>query len=206
MGYLGDSLRSLFTTAKNLFRPPVTVPYPMVIRPRPPRFRASFALLKDEHGEELCIGCLACERICPSQVIAMEQGPKVESKVTGKKRGTAQTFRLDMSACMFCELCVQVCPTDALVMVKVPEAPGLSREALVLDMPRLYENQGREQAWANGTRLMGMQEPPAKPKPAKAAPPATAESKPAAAPEQKPEPKPALEPAAKAEPKLEVTP
>jgi NADH-quinone oxidoreductase chain I len=181
MRHLLHALRALLITIKNLFRRPVTVQFPEVVRPRGERYRASFALLHDEHGEELCIGCLACERICPSQVIAMVQAPKRESIVTGKKRGFVSEFTLDMSACIFCELCVQVCPEDAIIMTRAPEQPTFARGDLVLDMARLYANEGLHPAsWANGTKLMAMQEPPASEK--KGRPAAAAKAAPAPAP------------------------
>jgi len=177
MRYLTDTLRALVTTLVNVFRRPVTVQFPVEIRPRADRFRTSFALLHDEQGDELCIGCLQCERICPSQVIRIVQAPKRESKVTGKKRGWADDFTLDLAACIFCELCVQVCPADAIVMTKAAEEPTFTREDLVLTMEKLYANEKTKPAsWANGTRLMAMQEVPkekkAKPAPAPAPQPA----------------------------------
>ena len=141
MRHLIDASRALFTTMRQVLRAPVTVEFPTVIRKRPERYRASFALLHDEHDEELCIGCLQCERICPSSVIAVTQGPKSESKVTGKKRGWASAFTLDTTACISCELCVQVCPTDALVMTSIPDAPTYCREDLVLTMDKLYAHE-----------------------------------------------------------------
>ncbi len=141
MRHLLDASRALFTTIRNVFRAPSTVEFPDVIRKRPERYRTSFALLHDEHGEELCIGCLQCERICPSQVISMVQAPKRESKVTGKKRGWVDDFNLDQSACIFCELCVQVCPTDAIIMTQVPDVPTYAREDLILTMAKLYEHE-----------------------------------------------------------------
>jgi NADH-quinone oxidoreductase subunit I len=165
MRYLVTTLRALWATLVNFFRKPVTVEFPAVIRPRPERYRTSFALLHDEHGEELCIGCLACERICPSSVIAIKQAPKRESKVTGKKRGFAEDFVLDAGACIFCELCVQVCPEDAIVMLHAADAPVFAREDLVLTMTRLYENESRPHAWGLASRLLAMQEPPKKEKP-----------------------------------------
>ncbi len=163
MGYPLDTLRALGVTLKNLVRPPTTVEYPKVTRPRSERYRASFALLHDENNEELCIGCLACERICPSQVIAITAGPKIQSVTTGKKRGTATDFTLDLTACIFCELCVQVCPTDAIIMTRTQEDPGFSREDLVLTMDKLYKNEkDRPAAWGNATKLLGMQEQEAK--------------------------------------------
>ena len=72
MGYFFDSFRALWGTLRTMFRPTVTQQFPQVIRPRGERFRASFALLHDEKGDEACIGCLQCERICPSKVIAVK--------------------------------------------------------------------------------------------------------------------------------------
>jgi len=171
MRHLVDAVRALWTTLTNVFRRPVTIEFPTQIRVRPERFRTSFALLHDEQGDELCIGCLQCERICPSQVIRVKQAPKRESKITGKKRGWADDFVLDLSACIFCELCVQVCPVDAIVMTKTPERPAFTREDLVLTMDKLYANEKLKPAsWANATRLMAMQEVPGKEK--KVKPPA----------------------------------
>ena len=179
MGYFTDTVRSLKTSLVNVFRKPVTVEYPRVVRPRAERYRASFALLHDEQGDELCIGCLQCERICPSQVISIKAGGKRESKVTGKKRGYADDFVLDLNGCIYCELCVQVCPTDAIVMTREPETPAYAREDLVLTMAKLYANeQAKHRAWGDGTKLMDMQ---AQPKPPPAAAPAAPAAPPASA-------------------------
>ena len=168
-GYLGSTVHALATSLANLFRRPVTVEFPKVIRPRAERYRSSFALLHDEDGDEACIGCLQCERICPSQVIAIKPGGKRESPISGKKRGYADDFVLDLNACIYCELCVQVCPTDAIVMTREPELPAYGREDLVLTMAKLYANEkSKNRAWGDATRLNGMQVPP-KP-PAAAAP------------------------------------
>jgi NADH-quinone oxidoreductase subunit I len=172
MGYFYDSFRALAGTLRNVFRPAVTYEYPTVIRPREERYRASFALLHDEKGDEACIGCLQCERICPSQVISIKPAGKRESKVTGLKRGYADDFKLDLNACIYCELCVQVCPTDAIVMTREMEEPMYGREDLVLTMEKLYANEKKKhRAWSDGTKLMEMQ---AIPKPPPAAEPAKA--------------------------------
>jgi NADH-quinone oxidoreductase subunit I len=169
MGYFLDSLRSLGVTMRSVFRKPTTVHYPAQKRERAERYRNTFALLHDEAGDELCVGCLQCEKICPSQIITVV-AEKHESPVTGKRRGYATDFVLDLNACIFCELCVQVCPTDAIIMCRAPEQPGYSREDLCLTMDRLYQNEGGKPAtWATGTKLMEMQDPkrgqskPAKP-------------------------------------------
>ena len=193
--YLASAARALATSMTNVFRKPVTVEFPDVIRPRAERYRASFALLHEEDGDEACIGCLQCERICPSQVISIKAGGKRESPITGKKRGYADDFVLDLNACIYCELCVQVCPTDAIVMTREPELPAFGREDLVLTMAKLYANEkAKHRAWGDATRLNGMQTPPKPPK--AAAPVAASAAPPAGAPASSPAPRPAAESAA----------
>ena len=165
-GYFATAARALATSFGNVFRKPVTVEFPDVIRPRAERYRASFALLHEEDGDEACIGCLQCERICPSEVISIKAGGKRESPITGKKRGYADDFVLDLNACIYCELCVQVCPTDAIVMTREHELPAYGREDLVLTMAKLYATEkSKPRAWGDATRLNGMQTAPKPPKP-----------------------------------------
>jgi NADH-quinone oxidoreductase subunit I len=159
LNWIWQSTRALWVTGKHLFQPYTTEG----LRPaesRAPRYRASFALVHDEHGEEACIGCMLCEKICPSDIITVTAGPKVESPATGKKRGSCADFVLDLQACIVCELCVQVCPVDAIVMVREQEQPGYSREDLVLTMDKLYANEhDKALYWGSGSALMAMQDP-----------------------------------------------
>lgn len=185
MSYLVATLRSLYATLGQALARPSTVEYPKVVRPRAERLRASFALLKNAEGDELCIGCRKCEKVCPSEVIAMETS-KRPSPVTGKPRGYADDFTLNLQACIICELCVQVCPEDAIVMTKEQEAPAYAREDLVLTMDRLYRNgeKAERRAWATATLLGAHQKPAEKAVPAAkpaVARPAAVEAKPAAA-------------------------
>jgi len=145
---------ALGVTWRNLFRKPVTVHYPDVVRPYPERFRGVLALTYDpETGEENCIGCRLCEYICPPQVIKVEM-------LKGEKRNYAKTFFLELYACEFCELCVQVCPTDAIVMLRTFDLATSDRRELLLDKDRLHAL-GRQFApsWATGTGLRAMQAP-----------------------------------------------
>jgi NADH-quinone oxidoreductase subunit I len=147
---------SLWITLKNIFKRPVTIQYPMERRPIPERWRAgTFALTTDkETGEENCIGCKLCERICPSDIIIVEL-----EKHSG--RGWAKSFILDLQACIQCELCVQVCPTDAIVMLRGMATPVSRREDFILDKNRLMENEKLfEAAWATGIKLQTLHEPP----------------------------------------------
>lgn len=159
MGWFNGWFRAMNAVVRNLFRPRVTES----LRPhqtRAERYRASFALVHDEHGDEACIGCMLCEKICPSDVITVVPGPKKESAATGKKRGWLDDFTLDLQACIYCELCVQVCPTDAILMRRVQEIPGYSREDLVLTMDKLYANEHEKPlTWGTGNKLRDMQDP-----------------------------------------------
>ncbi|MGH7262686.1 MAG: NuoI/complex I 23 kDa subunit family protein [Candidatus Rokuibacteriota bacterium] len=142
-------------TLKNLFRKPVTVHYPDVVRPYPDRFRGILALVYEpETGEEACIGCRLCEYVCPPQVIKVEM-------LKGEKRNFAKVFTLELYACEFCELCVQVCPTDAIIMLKTFDLATADRREMLLDKDRLHAL-GREfePSWATGTKLRETQAPP----------------------------------------------
>ena len=173
MGYLLATFESLYATLRQALQKPTTVEYPDVKRPRAPRIRASFALTRDAQGDENCIGCKKCEKVCPSEVITVV-GSKKPSPVTGKARGYADDFTLNLQACIICELCVQVCPTDAIIMVKEQETPGYSRADLTLTMDKLYKNGETKErwAWANATVLGEHQKPAEEKKPAPAAKPA----------------------------------
>jgi len=181
-----ESFDNLAVNLRNIFRPKNTEALPWEQqRERSARYRASFALVHNEHGEEACIGCKMCEKICPSDIITVVAGGRKESPATGKKRGYCDDFILDLNACIVCELCVQVCPEDAILMLKVQETPAFQREDLVLTMEKLYENEKLgATTWATGAKLIEMQAPPPPP--------------PKPAPEKKPE-APAAAPPAKAE-------
>lgn len=194
MNALFDAFASLGVTAANLFRRKVTEPLPWDGgRKRPERYRTSFALVHNEDGDEACIGCRMCERICPSQIITVVPGGR-SAAPSGKMRGSAKDFTLDLNACIHCELCVQVCPEDAILMLRAPEAPGFSREDLFLTMEKLYQNEPVEKSWGTATLLLEMQEgPPAPkppPKPAAEAAPAAAAAAPTPAAPAAPAPKP----------------
>ena len=138
-------VQAMMTTLRNVFRPMTTEVLPWKqVRERRERYRSTFALVHNEHGEEACIGCKMCERICPSDIITVVAGGRKESPVTGKKRGYCDDFTLDLNACIVCELCVQVCPEDAILHLRVAQGAAFSREGLVLTMDKLYANQERK--------------------------------------------------------------
>jgi NADH-quinone oxidoreductase subunit I len=160
MGAWLETLNAFTVTIRNLGRPRVTEKLPWKgERPHPERYRANFALVDDEHGEVACIGCKACENMCPSGIISITVERR-ESPATGKKRGYPSAFVLDLNACLFCELCVQVCPNDALVPLTKYKVAGYTRSDQVLTLERLRENaKSGKRAWTTASRLREMQDP-----------------------------------------------
>ena len=80
-----------------------------------------------------CIGCKACERICPSDCIDVE-GKRPE----GAKKMRATKFILDFSTCSLCGLCVDVCPTDTLQYSTRYDEAMYTRDATLNDLLRPF--------------------------------------------------------------------
>ncbi|HEY3281214.1 MAG TPA: 4Fe-4S binding protein [Armatimonadota bacterium] len=127
---------------------------------------------------ERCIGCLACEKICPNKLIKMETKP---SAVKGKR--DVIRFDLDYALCMLCNLCEDVCPTDP-----VPEyrAIALRPAITVVDQRR------RDLQQSIGGRFIS----PAPPEDREDIQPLGPEPKAKGEGEEKPAKKPAAKPAA----------
>lgn len=117
-------------TWKHFWRPPVTSPYPIEKLEMSKAFRNVIVLIKkDDIDTHDCIGCKACERVCPSFCIKVE-GERPE----GMRRQRATEFKVDFALCSDCGLCVDVCPTDTLGYSKVPDEAGYHRSDFVYDL------------------------------------------------------------------------
>jgi NADH-quinone oxidoreductase subunit I len=84
-----------------------------------------------ETGKDLCIGCQACVRICPTQLIT------VPTHVGEDKKRVVDGFQMKIERCMFCGLCEEICPVDAIKLSKEYELAAFDRKDLVYDREKL---------------------------------------------------------------------
>lgn len=103
--------------------------YPEVPVQLQPRFRGRLTMLKDEAGEIKCVCCLACEKICPTQVITIESGKK-----EGRKTKLPTRYDFEMERCIFCEFCVESCGFDAIILNHQFELAAYNREDFSIGM------------------------------------------------------------------------
>ena len=87
-----------------------TVQYPLEKLPIGPRYRAVHKLLALlESGENRCIGCGLCEKICIANCI------KIDTKIDKDNRKEVMEYSINLGRCIFCGYCAEVCPELAIV-------------------------------------------------------------------------------------------
>jgi NADH-quinone oxidoreductase subunit I len=87
-----------------------TVKYPIEKLPISPRYRAIHKLYKLlESGNERCIGCGLCEKICVAKCIRMD------TKINEESRKEVTEYSINLGRCIFCGYCAEVCPELAIV-------------------------------------------------------------------------------------------
>lgn len=106
-----DLFKGLGFTLKEFFSKNVTIHYPLETLPLSPRYRAVHNLQRLlESGEERCIGCGLCEKICTSNCIRIitHKGEDGRKKI--------DSYTINLGRCIYCGLCAEVCPELAIVM------------------------------------------------------------------------------------------
>ena len=107
-----DLFKGLKLTLFILFKPSsiVTVRYPLEKIPLSPRYRAVHNLMRLlESGNERCIGCGLCEKICVSNCI------KIDTNYGKDGRKSIESYSINFGRCIYCGLCAEVCPELAIV-------------------------------------------------------------------------------------------
>lgn len=107
-----DLFRGLKITLVELFTPStiVTIQYPLEKIPLSPRYRAVHSLMRLlESGNERCIGCGLCEKICVSNCI------KIDTNYGSDGRRSIESYSINFGRCIYCGLCAEVCPELAIV-------------------------------------------------------------------------------------------
>lgn len=87
-----------------------TLMYPMEKMELNARYRGIHKLMRLlESGNERCIGCGLCEKICVSNCIAID----TELGDDGRKK--VKNYSINFGRCVYCGLCADVCPEIAIV-------------------------------------------------------------------------------------------
>lgn len=76
-----------------------------------------------EVNEDFCIGCGVCVKVCPVEVIKLEDEEVLEGVIASQARNESlskrmtkvalEFFKTDSEICVECRRCVEECPTDA---------------------------------------------------------------------------------------------
>ncbi len=129
-------------TYEEQFDPIFTEMYPFEMPKLPPTSVQSLALIKNEDGSDRCVSCLACEKVCPSQVITIER-----KKNPAGKGFVLERFDIDLVNCMYCAACVESCPASAIVTIQDFEMSTPNLQTLKADKDFLDFQGIRAQQW-----------------------------------------------------------
>lgn len=106
-----DLIKGLQITLKEFFNPKtiVTLKYPLEKQPVSPRYRAIHKLMRLlESGENRCIGCGLCEKICVANCIKITTNRQKDCR-----KGILE-YSINFGRCIYCGLCAEVCPEIAI--------------------------------------------------------------------------------------------
>jgi NADH-quinone oxidoreductase subunit I len=87
-----------------------TLKYPLEKFTMPPRYRALHKLLRLlESGNNRCIDCGLCEKICIANCI------RIDGKLDENGRKEVLDYTINLGRCIYCGYCAEVCPELAIV-------------------------------------------------------------------------------------------
>lgn len=109
--FKGELFVGLWIVVREMFRFNThTTKYPLEKLPISPRYRALHGINRLlESGNQRCIGCGLCEKICISNCI------KIETSYGKKGRKTVRDYTINLGRCIYCGYCAEVCPELAII-------------------------------------------------------------------------------------------
>lgn len=133
-----DLINGLALTLKYMFSRTVTMQYPDKEKWVPyPRYRGHHVLRKDENGENKCVACELCAKICPCYCITVV--PYEDEK--GNRRPLV--YDVDMARCLYCGLCEDSCPEEAIALGSLFEYATYRSEDLIVGRDQLLNTVGK---------------------------------------------------------------
>jgi NADH-quinone oxidoreductase subunit I len=130
--YIPEIAKGMSLTFQNMFRPAFTMEYPEVKFIPPASYRGRPVLALEENGEERCVACGLCARICPALAIEVQA-----SETEREKERFPEKFEINMLRCIFCGFCEDVCPEEAILMSKDYELAFSNREDAIFGKDKL---------------------------------------------------------------------
>ena len=130
--YIPEILKGLTLTFKNMIRPKFTFEYPEEKFIPPGVYRGRPVLVEENNGDERCVACGLCSRVCPALAIEVQA-----AETEREKERYPEKFEINMLRCIFCGFCEEVCPEEAIVMSKDYDLTFSNREEAIYGKDKL---------------------------------------------------------------------
>lgn len=130
--YFPEIIKGLSLTLKTMFKPKFTMEYPEVKFIPPASYRGRPVLALEENGDERCVACGLCSRVCPALAIEVQA-----AETEKEKERYPEKFEINMIRCIFCGFCEEVCPEEAILMSKDYELAFTNREDAIYGKDKL---------------------------------------------------------------------
>lgn len=130
--YIPEIFKGLALTFKTMFRPKFTMQYPEEKFVPPASYRGRPVLVEEKNGEERCVACGLCSRVCPALAIEVQA-----AETEREKERYPERFEINMLRCIFCGFCEEVCPEEAIIMSKDYELAFTNREDAIYGKDKL---------------------------------------------------------------------
>lgn len=108
-------LKEIKKAFTNLFKPPLTHPYPQKPIEKKDNFRGLI-----EYNEKECIFCLKCEKVCPPEAILFTPVNEKDKRVKNQK-----LYNYNPYLCIYCGECVRACPKPEAALWQSNQKPKL---------------------------------------------------------------------------------